>query len=82
MADQDDSDKLYKCGHCGLTSVSIDELKLHMINAHLNEAGTVDVPSDNNEAVSISQDVEVAMPMVQNQGIPGVCNSTCACFVT
>lgn len=53
-----------------------------MINAHLNEAGTVDVPSDNNEAVSISQDVEVAMPMVQNQGIPGVCNSTCACFVT
>jgi len=41
MADhhvQVDNEKVYKCGHCGMTSQSIEELKFHMLSTHLNEA--------------------------------------------
>ena len=40
-SDDDDGSKVYKCGHCGITSASINELKTHMLTSHLNEAGNI-----------------------------------------
>lgn len=45
-SDEDDGSKVYKCGHCGVTSASINDLKSHMLNSHLNEAGNISAGGD------------------------------------
>lgn len=67
---EDDGDKLYKCGHCGMTSTSIDELKLHMVATHLNDAGALDMGETvEDQTVQEDHQVEMNIPLVTNQGL-------------
>ena len=81
---ESDEVRLYKCGHCGVTSASIDDLKMHMVTAHLAEAApstvvtytdVVEVPDNSsdmpglvNEVSSDQQQIEVAIPIDESQG--------------
>ena len=77
MADNteaDNGDRLYKCGHCGLTSPSITNLKLHMISSHLADTTSVEMVemSDTTTATVVDsanpQQIEVAIPMDESHG--------------
>lgn len=48
-------DKIYKCGHCGMTNDSLESLKTHMLTAHMPTQ-----PED-----PMSDPGEVAVPQVQ-----------------
>lgn len=65
MADEDEGEKVYKCGHCGMTSRSIEDLKFHMLGSHLNEAGSIVHGRVENEVGNVEVvDESVNLPMV------------------
>lgn len=76
--DVEDGDRLYKCGHCGVTSPSINDLKLHMISSHLSDAAAVveganlvEVPDGATVVDHVGgdqQQIEVAIPINESQG--------------
>lgn len=75
MADQqDEGDKVYKCGHCGVISRSIEELKFHMLGSHLNEAGTIPTGGGGNDHPDPGVD-SVGLPLVSESGLHFNCHT-------
>ena len=64
MADHEESEgeKVYKCGHCGIISGSIDDLKCHMLDVHLNEANSLSAGDNAGADNEVQEGLHVTLP--------------------